>query len=118
MPAAVSTEDKILAVLCHASIFIGGLGYLILPLIVYLIKKDASPFVAFHSKEALNFHFTILILVVCTLPLLLIFSCLFMIIGIPLYGALALAVSIFAIIASIRAYEGIYYPYPVTIRFF
>jgi uncharacterized Tic20 family protein len=66
----------------------------------------------------LNFHLSLLLYVLCTLPLLLVFSCLFMIVGIPLYGALTLAVIIFAILASIRAFEGNYYLYPLTIRFF
>jgi uncharacterized Tic20 family protein len=117
-PLAISSEDKILAVLCHASILVGGLGYLIVPLIIYLLKRETSPFAGFHAKEALNFHLSLLIYVICTLPLLFIFSCLFMIVGIPLYGTLALVVIIFAIIASVRASEGAYYLYPLTIRFF
>jgi uncharacterized Tic20 family protein len=28
----------------------------LLPLIIYLVKKDESPRVSHHAKEALNFH--------------------------------------------------------------
>lgn len=47
-PTLPGSNDKLLVVLCHLSGFLGVA--LILPLIVYLVKKDESEFVAFHAK--------------------------------------------------------------------
>ncbi len=40
-------DEKLIAVLCHA------LGMIIVPLAVYLIKKDQSLYLAFQAKQAL-----------------------------------------------------------------
>lgn len=47
-----STEDKILALAAHLG-FLTGIGYLLFPLIIWLVKKDSSRFVAMHAKQAL-----------------------------------------------------------------
>ena len=46
---AVKTNDneKLIAALCH------GLGAVVIPLLVYILKKDDSPYLARHSKSAL-----------------------------------------------------------------
>ena len=111
----LASGDKALAILCHVSLFL-GVGFL-LPLVVFLVKRDDSPFVAFHAKEVLNFHLSILLYSVCTIPFFLVFFCLFFPFGIALYGALFLLAFVCAIIGAIRASEGNYYLYPLTIRF-
>ncbi len=116
-PTAISSNDKLLAIVCHISLLIGGLGYLLLPLVVFLMKRDDSPFVAFHAKEALNFHLSLLLYGVCMLPLFFVFMCLIVFIWIPLVIAVGAATLIFAIMASVRASEGGYFRYPLTIRF-
>jgi uncharacterized Tic20 family protein len=45
-------EDTTWAVLAHLSFFAFGL---IAPLVIYLVKKDESPFTRHHAAEALNF---------------------------------------------------------------
>jgi len=102
-------SDKLLAVLCHASLFL-GVGF-ILPLIVFLVKRAESPFVAAHAKEVLNFHISLLIYFICAIPLI------FILIGIPIFFGLALMAFICAIIAVVRASEGRLYYYPMTLRF-
>jgi uncharacterized protein len=109
VPAQDPGNDKVLAVLCHVSLFL-GVGF-ILPLIVYLVKRGESPFVAAHAKEVLNFHISLLIYFICAIPLL------FILIGFVIYIALGLMSFICAIIAAIRASEGGFYFYPLTIRF-
>lgn len=56
MPATPPTQDeKNLAMIAHlGGIFLGW----VLPLILYLVKKDDSRFVADQAKEALNFQIT------------------------------------------------------------
>jgi len=109
MPARDQGNDKLLAILCHVSLFL-GVGF-ILPLIVFLVKRTESPYVAAHAKEVLNFHISLLIYFICTIPLI------FLIIGIPIFMALGLMSFVCAIIAIIRASEGCFYFYPLTIRF-
>jgi len=102
-------NDKLLAILCHVSLFL-GVGF-ILPLIVFLVKRTESPYVAAHAKEVLNFHISLLIYFICAIPLV------FILIGIPIFLALGLMSFICAIIATIRASEGGFFFYPLTIRF-
>src|SRR5277367_1028942 len=57
--APVTSNDKLLAILCHLS-FVIGFGFL-LPLIIYLVKRKESVFVEAHAREVLNFHISILL---------------------------------------------------------
>jgi hypothetical protein len=100
--------DKIWTVLSHLSIFV-GLPFL-LPLIVYLVMRKESAYVAENAREALNFHITVLIYTVCCIPLT------FLIIGIPLLFLLGAGTVIFAVIAAVKASDGECYRYPLTLR--
>jgi len=106
--AAVNSNDKLLAVLCHGCPLV-GLG-LILPLIVYLVKKDEGGFVADQAKEALNFHITLFIAAVACGMLMVVA------IGVFLLPIVGLAALVFAIVAIIKVMEGKPYLYPVTLR--
>ncbi len=58
IPAIPPTSDeKTLGLLAHILTFVAPF---LAPLIIYLIKKDESSFVAWHAKESLNFQITIL----------------------------------------------------------
>src|SRR4051812_11305473 len=55
---APTPDDKTMAMLAHLlGIVTGFVG----PLIIWLVKKDQSPFVDDQGKEALNFQLTLLI---------------------------------------------------------
>ena len=114
-----SREERQWALFAHLSALLGGLvtshffglGCLIGPLVIWLIKKDTMPFVDDQAKEALNFNITVAIAaVVCWILV-------FGLIGIPLVRRLGLAWLVFVIIASIKANEGERYRYPFTLRF-
>jgi uncharacterized Tic20 family protein len=51
--SSISSEEKLLALFSHLSLFLGGI---LLPLIFWLTNKDKSKFVTFHSLQALWFH--------------------------------------------------------------
>lgn len=51
-----TSDEKTLALLSHVLTFVAPI---LAPLIIYLIKKDESQFVAWHAKESLNFHITL-----------------------------------------------------------
>ncbi len=59
----ISNEDKMLSMLCHLSMLFGGL---IMPIIIWAIKKDQSKFVRFHSLQSIFFHlsFSIILAIV------------------------------------------------------
>jgi len=95
-------DDRTWAMLAHLSQIL-GVGF-IGPLVVWLIYKDKSPFVADQAKEALNFNLCLLLM-----SLLLIPTCIGpMIIGI---GAI-----VYVIIAAMEANKGVWYRYPYIFR--
>lgn len=104
----VSNDAKTMAMLCHLlAIFTGFLG----PLIIWLIKKDDSPFVDDQGKEALNFQISVLIAMIVSG--LLTFIC----IGFVMMLAVVVANLVFCIMGAIKASKGEAYHYPVSIRF-
>jgi uncharacterized Tic20 family protein len=108
LPGAPTSEDRTLAMVAHLITFVSSF---IGPLVIYLVKKDESTFVADQAKEVLNFHLSVLIYAVAA------FLSLFVLIGIVLLPALGMFVFVVTIIGAIRAYEGTAYRYPLCIRF-
>ena len=106
----ISSSERILAVFCHLAVFIQM--YFVVPLIIFFVKRDDSPFVAAHAKEVLNFHLSLLIYVICCIPLI------FVVIGIPILIVLGVVALVCSIIGAVRAADGAFYRYPLTIRFF
>src|SRR5690606_10580909 len=60
---AYSAEERQWATFTHLSalsgIVTGGLGSVVGPLVMWLVKKDTMPFVDDQGKEALNFNITL-----------------------------------------------------------
>lgn len=98
------SDEKTLAILSHILTLIAPI---LAPLIIYLIKKDESKFVAFHAKESLNFQITIMIIVI---------GLMITIVGILLIWIVGIAALVFVIMATIKASEGKLYKYPLSIR--
>lgn len=89
----------------------GGLGYVIGPLVMWLLRKDQWEFVDDQGKEALNFNITVFIAGIVS------FILVFVLIGILLLVLVGLAQLIFTIVAAVNANKGIRYRYPLTIKF-
>ena len=103
-----SADDKTFAMLAH---LLGIITFAIGPLIIWLMKKDQSPFVNDQGKEALNFQLTMLIgWVVSGFT---IWFCIGGLIGL----AVAIVNLIFCIMAGLKAKDGIAYRYPFNNRF-
>ena len=100
-----TSDEKTMALLSHVLTL--AVGFLA-PLIIYLIKKDESSFVASHAKESLNFQITVFIIVVVLF---------ITIIGILLVWIVGFVTLILVIMATIKASEGKLYKYPFSIRF-
>jgi uncharacterized protein len=109
-----SSTERNWAVAAHVSGFIAafffGIGAVLAPLIIWVIKKDELPFVADQAREALNFQITVLLAgFVCWLLV-------FVLIGIPMLFALGVFDLVCCILAAIKASEGVAYRYPITLR--
>ncbi len=112
----VTSDEQTYAMFMHLSL----LGYLIInifaiaiPIVMWVIKKDESPFLDDHGREALNFQITLVIFSILIVPIGLVTCGAGFFLYIPLY-ILALIGMIFAAIAANR---GEFYRYPMTIRF-
>ncbi|HEY1791280.1 MAG TPA: DUF4870 domain-containing protein [Opitutaceae bacterium] len=114
LPGSQTSGDRLWSVLCHLSFFFGlALLSFVFPLIVYLVmRSSSSAYAAHHAREALNFHLSVLLYILCCAPLCII------LIGIPALAAVVLTGIVCSIVAAVRAAEGVYYEYPMTIRFF
>jgi hypothetical protein len=107
-------QEKQWALICHLSGLSGYLipfGNLIIPTIIWSMKKDEMPMVDAHGKEVINFQISF------TIWAAIAFIFVFILIGIPLLIGLFVLQIIFIIIAAIKADNGELYHYPLTIRF-
>lgn len=102
-----TSDERTLAILAH---ILTLLFSFLAPLIVYLIKKDDSKYVADQAKESLNFQISLCIYFAISFVLMIV------IIGIFLLVALGIFSFILIIIASIKASDNKIYRYPLTIR--
>lgn len=113
--AAMNEKDaRTWAMLCHIGVFAGYIipfGHVIAPLVIWLIKRDESPFVDDQGKESLNFQISISIYAVIAALLTLV------VIGFVLLLALLTFDMVMVIIAAVNANNGERYRYPLCMRF-
>ena len=112
-PLLPSKDDRTLGLVVHLSAFAGHLfpfAHIIVPLVIWLVKKDSSAFLDDQGKEAVNaqISFTIYMFVAAVLCLILI--------GFVLLVALWIADIVLVIVAAIAANEGKAYRYPYILR--
>lgn len=115
-PPVVTADDRSMGMLCHLlSIFTGFLG----PLILWLVKKDTSPFVNHHGREALNFQVTVFLASLALMGITV--ALMFVFIGFLLFPLL-IVLPILALVAEIMACaaanRGEWHRYPCCIRLF
>lgn len=114
VPAQLSPSDeKLWAGMAHWGALVTGvvtsLAFLA-PLLVLVIKGNASPWVRRNAVESLNFQLSMLIYMIVSIILI------FVLIGILTTIALGIAWLVFTIIGAIKANNGEDYKYPLTIR--
>uniref|UniRef100_A0A7C2K082 DUF4870 domain-containing protein n=1 Tax=Schlesneria paludicola TaxID=360056 RepID=A0A7C2K082_9PLAN len=109
---AYTKEERLFAVLCHLSTFITlfFLANLIVPLVIWILKRDSSEFVRDQGKEVLNWQISCMIYFAVSGVLVLAF------IGIPLLILVAVFHMVMSIVGAIKAWDGVAYRYPLTIR--
>jgi uncharacterized Tic20 family protein len=114
MTAMNEKDARTWAMLCHVAAFAGYIipfGHIIAPLVIWLIKKDESPFVDDQGRESLNFQISISIYAIIAALLTLV------VIGAVLLIALVIFDVVMVIIAAVRANSGEQYRYPLCMRF-
>jgi uncharacterized Tic20 family protein len=100
-------EECNLAMLAHLlGLFTGFVG----ALVIWLVKKDESGFVASQAREALNFQITMAIAFIAAFILKAV------LIGVLLMPILVIVNFVFCILAAISASKGEPYRYPFAIR--
>lgn len=108
-------EARKWAMLCHLSALVGllgnGIGFLVGPLVVWLLKRGDDPLIDEQGKEAVNFQLTMFLCMLGSLVLA------FLLIGIPFLIFFGLWMVINPIVAAVKTSNGERYRYPVAIRF-
>lgn len=109
-------KNKELLVLTHLSQlldFVTGIGGLIVPLILWAVKKDEVEGMDEHGKAIINFRITMFLYVLVCIPLILLF-------GLGLLGFIVLGIFylIFPVMNAIKASNEEMPNYPFSIKFF
>ncbi len=107
-------EEKQYAMFLHLSQFAGliipGLGW-VLPLVLWLVKRDTSAYIDKNGKVVMNWILSSLIYAIVGSILIV------LLIGIPLLVALVICSTIFTILGAIKARDGVIWSYPLSIHF-
>ncbi len=113
----ISKDERTWAVIAHLSAFamyLTGVGHLLGPLIVWLAKREGRPFVEDQAKEALNFQISFTIYFIAAVVLC--FTVIGLVIGVPLLWVLPVFQIVCMIVAAIKAMDGTSFRYPLTMR--
>ena len=108
-----SKDERTWAMLCHFSTYIGFIfpfGNIIVPLIIWLSKREDIPLVEDQGREVLNFQISMTIYFIISGILCII------LIGIPILIGLIIFDFIITIVAAISANDGKYYRYPINLK--
>ena len=109
--------EKNLAMLAHllslSGFLIPGMN-IVIPLLIWLNKRDQSHFVAMHARESLNFQITVAIFVAVWVMLKVMLVGLLLL---PLVPFVIIALLIIVIRAGLKASNGEEYRYPLCLRF-
>lgn len=104
-----NSDEKNIATITH----LAGTVFSFIPaLIVWLLKKEDSAYIAHQAKEALNFQITVALAMFVTTYILT-----WILVGFALMPLILLANVIFCIIAAVATSKGETYRYPVCLRF-
>jgi uncharacterized Tic20 family protein len=107
-PPIVTQDDKTLGMVMHILCLVGF--PIIGPLIIWLMKKDQSPYLDAQGRELLNFQISYFIYAMVSVVLIAV------LIGIVLLFAVGIASFVFTIIGIVKAADGKVYRFPLCIR--
>jgi len=119
VPAPTVNEERTWAMLGHLSAFtafITGIGCVLGPLIVWLIKRDTMPFAGEQAKEALNFNISMIIAFAALWLFTILTLGIGLLIAFPAGLALFVGWLVLTIMAAVKANAGEHYRYPFALR--
>ena len=112
-PQAMTAEDERLwSVIAHLGALFSSFW---VPLVVFLLYKDRSEYVAEHAKEALNFQISVVIY--AAIATVFCVTIIGLVIGVPMFIAIGILHFVFCLIATVKASNSENYRYPLAIRF-
>ena len=122
--SGISAEERQWAMFAHLSALAGGLltsavggwGFFLGPLVIWLMKKETMPFVADQAREALNFNITVSAIMLAMMVLGFVTLGIGFLLAAPVMFIVGVAALVFIVIAAIKANEGIAYRYPFSVR--
>jgi len=113
-PLMITSDEKLWAMLAH---LLGLLGYVsavgqyIAPLVIFVLYRDKSKFVAFHALQSLFFQLALLALGTIGVIVSLLTCGLGFLVFAPLAGIVAVGALAYVIVAAIRANQGEWFEY-------
>jgi hypothetical protein len=110
---ALSKDDRLWGAIAHLSafaIYFTGVGHIVGPMIIWLWKRDTSPFVAEEAKEAMNFNISVTIYAIVAAVLCIV------LIGFFLLAALHIFQVVCIILGALKASDGRPFRYPLNLR--
>ena len=121
---AVPQDQRQWAMFAHLSALLGGLltsavggwGWFLGPLVIWLMKKETMPFVEDQAKEALNFNITVTIVFLVLMLLGFVTLGVGFLITLPVMLIVGIAALVLIVMAAIKANDGVRYRYPFTLR--
>ena len=104
----VSQDDRTMAIVA----WIGGIFVsFLVPLVIYLVKKDQSKFVAFHAMQSMAFFGAVLIAYFIAGALTVV------LVGFLLFPAIFVLTLVYGILAALAANRGEWYEIPIVGKF-
>jgi uncharacterized Tic20 family protein len=99
--------------ICHLLGLVGYVipfGNIVAPLVLWQMKKEGSPYIDYHGKEAVNFQIALTVYIfIAALSIM-------VLIGIVLAPLVGIAGLVLMIMAAIKAKDGENYRYPFIFR--
>jgi uncharacterized Tic20 family protein len=106
--------ERLYATFTHLSLLTIHVLVPVIPaLVMWLIKREKSPFIDDHGREAVNFQISLCLYAVIIIPIIGLLTCM---VGWLLYIPLYIVGIVGMIMAALAANRGEYYRYPATIR--
>lgn len=113
MENSASSDEKTMAMVCHLLGLVGYIipfGNIVAPLILWQMKKEGSPYLDYHGREAVNFQISFMVyLIVAALTFIIA-------VGFILVPVVGIAGLVLMVIAAIKAKDGEMYRYPFIFR--
>jgi uncharacterized Tic20 family protein len=114
IPGRIESNDRTFAALTHLSGLSGyiiPLGGVIVPIVIWLMRRD-SPVIAGIAKQAILLNIVVFLLVGASFVLWI--TIILIPLALIIWGVLAIIAVVLPIVGAIKANQGSYYRYPVV----